>query len=61
MILHSFQLRKPYDTDFEVIVEELDLHYRSNPLIIDRPYKLDEKLLMKRELLIKNIFRVMNY
>jgi len=43
--LHSFQLRKPYDTDFEVIVEELDLHYRSNPLIIDRPYKLDEKII----------------
>jgi len=37
MILHSFQLRKPYDTDFEVVVEELDLHYRSNPLRIDRP------------------------
>ena len=44
MILHSFKLRKPNDTDFEVIVEELDLHYRSNPLKIDRPYKLDEKI-----------------
>jgi len=45
MILHSFKLRKPNETDFEVIVEELDLHYRSNPLKIDRPYKLDEKII----------------
>ena len=38
-------LPPPFETDFEVIVEELDLHYRSNPLKIDRPYKLDEKII----------------
>ena len=47
MVLHSFQLNHPYQTDFEVIVENLDLHYLSNPspIRIDRPYQLDQSIL----------------
>ena len=47
MVLHSFQLNHPYQTDFEVIVENLDLHYLSNPspIRIDRPYQLEQSIL----------------
>ena len=46
MILHSFTIEKPKG-DFDVIIETLDLHYRSNPdpIRFDRSFKMNEIVL----------------
>ena len=46
MILHSFTIEKPKG-DFDVIIEALDLHYRSNPdpIRFDRSFKMNETVL----------------
>jgi len=46
MKLHSFSIQKP-SKSFEVIVQELDLHYRSDPKAIefDRSFEIDQAVL----------------